>query len=91
MFIIIGAIFYGIQNILYSLLIAMRKLKIQALIYIFIIIYSIIIFNYYISKYSIQGASIAYLIIMATQLIIYIIMFIKFTLNKKERDLHDKS
>lgn len=84
--VIIGAVFYGIQNILYNLLIAMRKMKLQIIIYSLFIIYALILFSYFISKSKLSGACIAYLIVMITLLIVYIFLFLRYSLKEEKND-----
>lgn len=74
-FIISGAIFYGITYILSVGLITIRKTFAQVIIYFLVSIISTIIANHLVENNLIYGASLSYLVSMFILLIMYIIIF----------------
>lgn len=79
--IIFGAVFYGIQSVLYNLLVAMRYIRIQVYIYFGCIVMASLIFYFFIVNKGILGASIAYLLVTLLLFSIYLIVFIYYSLK----------
>ena len=79
--IILGAVFYGIQSVLYNLLVAMRYICIQVYIYFGCIVIASVIFYFLIVNKGILGASIAYLLVTLLLFVIYLIVFIYYSLK----------
>lgn len=75
--ILIGAILYGIQNILYNILVSLRVINEQIYIYIGSIIIFYILFVLLIKNYGIFGASLAYFICMFVLFVVYVLFFLK--------------
>ncbi len=71
--IMIGAVLYSIELFLSTVLIAMRKTFLQAILYLLVSVISTVIAYVLVERYSILGASIGYFI---TMLIITIALFI---------------
>lgn len=82
--IMIGAILYGNQSIIYNLLIGIRKIREQIISYIIMSIIYIVINIYLISEFKLLGASIGYLLIMIINFGIYYILFKRSIPKKKE-------
>lgn len=80
--IIIGAAFYTISQILLNALIALRCTKEQFVVQSLLLIVSIFIALFFVSKYNISGSIISYFLIMIVQFIAYIILY-KIILNYK--------
>lgn len=79
--IIIGAVFYGIQSVLYNLLVAMRYISIQVYMYFGCIVIASILYYFLIVNKGIIGASIAYLIVTMLLFISYLGLFIYYSLK----------
>lgn len=75
--IIAGSIFLALSTVLSNALIAIRKNKIQTLIYAIVSIVTTIISYILVKRFQIQGAAFAYLLTMALLLMLYIIIFVK--------------
>ncbi len=74
--ILIGSIFYALSVLLYSVLIAMRKSKMQLLSLVIDSILGIIICYWLIGEYELFGASLSYLLIMLIQFLLYYLLII---------------
>lgn len=86
--VIIGAIIYTLTTILGTILIAIRKIKIQFYISIICSIFALIISDYFVIKYNLFGGFLSYLIIMIIRLIFYIILLLYVL---KKGDFNEKS
>lgn len=69
--ILVGSIFYALSVLLYSVLIAMRKSKMQLLSLVIDSILGIVICYFLIGRYELFGASLSYLFIMLIQFLFY--------------------
>ena len=83
--IIIGSIFYGITYIISTILIAMRKNLIQAIILAITSIFTYFLSDYLVRAKGIFGASLSYTITMSVLLLCFIICFIFFS-KKLEKE-----
>ena len=83
--IMIGSILYGIISIISAVLTAMRKTKIQLIIFIIASIITFIVSINLITQYKILGASITYLISMVILFTLYNITYINI-INKKRKE-----
>lgn len=72
-----GATIYGVSFIISNSLIAMRKTKIQSVIYMIASIFALFISNALVIKEKIMGASIAYMATMILICLMYIFVFIR--------------
>ncbi|MCH5166321.1 MAG: lipopolysaccharide biosynthesis protein [Erysipelotrichales bacterium] len=81
--IISGATLYGVSFIISNALIAMRKTKVQCVIYIIASLFALVISNILVNSYGVFGATLAYLGTMTLILIMYIIVFIRETKKLK--------
>ena len=84
--IIIGSMFLAFLSILSTALTIMKKNYIQMYIYICCSIISLVLSVYLISKFSILGASINYVLVMIIQCIIYFIFYEKYMKEKGEKN-----
>lgn len=84
MLIIIGSVIYGTTTIIQNSLVALRKTKIQAIIFIIDSIIAYFISTQLVLKYELLGASLTYLICMIVLFILYLIVYIV-EINKKIR------
>ena len=74
MIIVIGAVFYSISMICSSFLTSIRKISIQLYLNIIFAIVALIISALLVKYYGILGGTLAYLIIMAIRMTIYLII-----------------
>ncbi len=81
--IIAGGVFFGMSYIFSNALIATRNTFIQAVIFIMVSLFTLVVSNLLVIKYGIYGASISYMISMLLLLILFIISFL-FITKKKE-------
>ena len=79
--IILGSVFYALISITSTVLIALRKISIQVIVYIGMSIITTIFANIYILKFDILGASIVYLISMFLVMLAFIVIMFR-TINK---------
>lgn len=87
MIIIGGSIFFGLETVISTVLIAMRKTEGQAVIFLIVSIISTVIANRFVIINGILGASISYLITMiliSVLLFIYMVICIKIRKNKEK-------
>lgn len=73
--ILIGSSFFAITSSISTILISMRKIKIQVFINLIVIIIGLILSKYLIINYKIFGAALAYLFMVTIRLILYYIVF----------------
>lgn len=73
--ILIGAILYTFGNVFYTVLMTMRKNLLQFIMYLSISIFSLIISIIFINNYKLFGATLAYLVTMIFQFILYLINY----------------
>ena len=82
--IMFGTIWYSLYSLLSSVFIAMRKNIHQVVILIIVSILSYLICTFLILHNGLYGASWAYFIIMLVQLVIYIFVYVFFTLRARK-------
>lgn len=84
MIIVVGSFFYSMSTILSTILIAIRSTKIQAILYIFVSIFTTILSYTLVKKIEIVGASITYSSTMLLLTILFMICVLyKINKNKK--------
>ncbi|MDO5555880.1 MAG: hypothetical protein Q4G09_04375 [Clostridia bacterium] len=89
LFILIAATLYTISTILSSILITMRHTGVQFIIYIINSIIALLLCNFFVYKFSLNGAIIAFFITMLLCFILFYIIFIKIV--NKEQLLFERS
>ena len=82
--ILIGALLYGITNIIANALITIRKTKGQTVIYGFVCLIGFIVSKLLVSKYKLYGAIYIYDILMLLLLLAYITYYI-ISINKRKK------
>src|SRR5699024_4857524 len=83
--ILIGAILYGIVSVLYNLLVAIRCVFSQIIVYLFLSVFSVALNFVLIDKMQIVGASFSYFFVMFVALIVYLILFHSY-IKRKENE-----
>ena len=87
--ILVGAVLYGMSSILSNILIAMRHLNAQLIVYIAVSVIITIIEYFLIKKYGVIGACYSYLIM--TLIIFLLFLLITFIFIRRDGEFNGKS
>lgn len=89
--IMLGATFNACVYILFNILISLRKLRLQTIIYALVAIFSYITAQVFVSNFSISGACYSYILSMFILLIAYSLLMIYTIKNLSRKNPHEHS